>query len=100
MPGLSALVIATLVLTTAPAWALDRDCEVGPWEDCSACSVTCGEGGVQLCARTVTTPRSGAGLPCPSLFEQRPCPAAPPCALDCEVSEWASCSQRQVPSPL
>ena len=72
--------------------ARGTDCEVGAWQDCSACSATCGDG-VKLCVRKLIVQRSGSGRPCPPLFEQRLRSAATACAVDCAVSQWAACSE-------
>ncbi len=62
------------------------NCEVGPFVDSSACSVTCGAGVITL-YRSVVTPAQSGGAPCPSLTVETPC-NGPPCPVDCQVGEW------------
>ena len=63
-----------------------QDCVVSDWS-WGECSVACG-GGTQLGTRTVTTPASNGGEPCPELSESRSCntQACPPCQIDCGSS--------------
>lgn len=59
------------------------NCVVSEWSDWSACSSN-----VSTRTRTVITPASGGGTPCPVLSESRDC-------ANCEVSawsDWSTCS--------
>jgi hypothetical protein len=76
-------------------------CEVSAWSEWSVCSHPCTPSDVrdapyQWRVRQVTK-RGDIGLPCPNLYESRPCqPAPPPCtAQDCVMgawSDWSPCS--------
>jgi hypothetical protein len=57
------------------------DCVVSEWSDWSACS-----GGIQTRTRTIITPASGGGIPCPVLEETRTCETP----VDCVVSTITS----------
>ncbi|XP_065179367.1 sushi, von Willebrand factor type A, EGF and pentraxin domain-containing protein 1-like [Sycon ciliatum] len=48
------------------------DCVVGPWEQFSACSATCGNGFSRR-KRSITTPAQAGGESCPLLEERRLC---------------------------
>lgn len=56
------------------------DCVVSSWGEWQACSNTCGSG-TQIRKRTVVSPATNAGKPCPVLQESRPC------------SDYSKCSQ-------
>jgi hypothetical protein len=77
-------------------------CDAGPCPiDCEftesgwgACSTDCGEG-TQTMTRTITSPVIGAGQVCPATTEQRQCPNAAVCNVDCVMSDYSgfgSCS--------
>ena len=70
------------------------DCQVSAWGSFSTCSQPCG-GGSQARTRTVLTPASGGGAPCPVLTETQTCnPQA--CPVDCQLSTfgpWSACSK-------
>ena len=69
------------------------DCVVSAWSPWGACSLPCG-GGTQIRTRTIITPASNGGMPCPVLEETQPCNTQP-CPVDCVVSgwsEWSACS--------
>jgi hypothetical protein len=65
------------------------DCEVSDWSELSDCSAQdCGTTGTRTRTRTITRPPLYDGLLCPSLSETILC-EAPPCPIDCEVSDWS-----------
>lgn len=69
------------------------DCVVSSYGNFTSCAGTCGAGTRQR-IRTVTTNRSGAGVPCPALVEVQPC-ILPSCAPTCVAGPWSdfsSCS--------
>jgi hypothetical protein len=64
------------------------DCVVSDWSPLSACdAVGCGTTGKQTQTRTVTTQPQYGGKACPSLTNSISC-NAPPCPVDCAVSDW------------
>ena len=50
--------------------SLKEDCEVSPWSDWSECSSTCGRGWMFM-ERSVITPASNGGRPCPKKLTKR-----------------------------
>jgi hypothetical protein len=70
-----------------------EDCIVSEWSAWSVCSAECG-GGTQTRTRSILSPPSGGGTPCPPLTETQACNEQP-CPVDCVVgewSEWSTCS--------
>lgn len=69
-----------------------RDCQLGEWQDWSACTVTCGRGQTYR-TRHVLVPPSHGGKPCEKSLQQtepcnsQPCPNGTVCT-DCKWSEW------------
>ncbi len=61
------------------------DCVVSEFSNWGPCI-----NGTQTRTRTVITPPSNGGRPCPSLVQTRPCP---PDAVDCVVSNWSAWSR-------
>jgi hypothetical protein len=69
------------------------DCVVTEFDTCSTCTATCG-GGTQFCMRSITTPASFGGTPCPAVSKTRKC-NTDPCPVDCVPSgfnDWSACS--------
>lgn len=60
------------------------DCVVSAWSDWSVCS-----GGTQTRTRTIITPASGGGTPCPVLEESQPC-TVPTACIEYTISTTAS----------
>jgi len=77
---------AKMIVTIPPPNAVD--CAVSGWSNWTNCNATCG-GGRTNRTRTVTTPASGGGLPCPSLYEENSCNTQV-CPVDCVVSGWSN----------
>ena len=57
-----------------------------PWGPCSA--YACGTSGTQTQSRTIKTAAANGGTACPALTQTQPC-QAPPCPVECVVSDWA-----------
>lgn len=76
----------TVYATCVSYGACPIDCQVGPFNSSSPCSVTCGTGSITL-YRSVTRPADYGGAPCPPLTAQTPC-TLPPCPVDCQVGPW------------
>jgi hypothetical protein len=69
-------------------------CVVGPWSNWGSCSKSCG-GGNQTRTRSIITPASGGGTPCPETQQIVPCNTQY-CPVPCVVgpwSDWESCSK-------
>lgn len=64
------------------------DCVVSDWSAWAPCDKPCGSGS-QTRTRTVITPASGGGAPCPTLEQTQPCNTQP-CPVDCVVSSWSA----------
>ena len=87
-----ALMLVTLAAPAAASAAVAAvDCSVGAWQDCSACSVTCGGTGTRMCARKVLVAAAGGGQACPSLFGTVPCPTMPGCPRQDCLFRYESC---------
>ena len=80
------------------------NCVVSDWTPFSECVTdtgACGTSGRQTRTRTIVTPMSGNGVPCPDLTEQqmcyKECPPVvlppPPPPIDCVVSDWTPYTQ-------
>lgn len=88
-PDESALSQTCNTQACTPVPAPNSDCKVSDW---GSCSKECG-GGTQT--RTIVTPATGNGKPCPNDSElSQPCnPQACIVDTDCQVSDWGSCSK-------
>jgi hypothetical protein len=74
--------------------ACPEDCTTTPWHAWSACSKTCGPGGVQTRKRYVAQPTVLTGQGCPHLSETTEC-VGTQCPVHCEVSPfspWGNCT--------
>ena len=67
-----------------------RDCTVSAWSAWSACSKTCGLGGVQKRSRSVTQQPRAGGKACPPATGSRYCAWQGQCPVDCATSAWST----------
>ncbi|XP_032223491.1 spondin-1 isoform X2 [Nematostella vectensis] len=68
------------------------DCQLTHWSKWTSCSVTCGVG-EQIRGRDIIRVPEHDGIPCPNLYEHRPC-ARQRCSSTkkCEVTPWSAWS--------
>uniref|UniRef100_H2ZLH6 Spondin-like TSP1 domain-containing protein n=1 Tax=Ciona savignyi TaxID=51511 RepID=H2ZLH6_CIOSA len=62
------------------------NCQVGPWTNWGACSVSCGSG-IQTRARAITVWPANGGAGCPVTAQSRACNIPP---QHCQVSVWSN----------
>ena len=77
----------TTVEESCEAQACPVDCQVGEWQDFSACTKTCG-GGLKSRSRSLVQPSEG-GKACPSATEELTC-FTYQCPIECVLASWSA----------